>query len=234
MNPTHESPLLGAYTLGALDHDERRTVEEHLAGCPDCRAELAELEEVRDMAGELPAEALLHGPPDDGDLLLARTLRQVRTEATTKRTRTLAITGVAAAVVIAAVLGTGVLIGRSTRQVAEPLPTTASPTETQDPATRYVSGIDPRTHTRLTAAITPAAGWVRVNASITGIPAGERCRVIVVAKDGTRETAGGWLVSAKGAVEGTNLDGAALVAPDQVASIEVVDTEGKRFVSVSV
>jgi hypothetical protein len=74
---------------------------------------------------------------------------------------------------------------------------------------------------------------VRVNAAVTGIPAGSRCRLWVVARDGRREPAGSWLVSTKSAREGTSLDGSALVAPADVAAVEVGSVGGRRFVSVS-
>ena len=35
--------LSGAYAVDALDAQERASFEQHLAGCPDCRAEVAEL-----------------------------------------------------------------------------------------------------------------------------------------------------------------------------------------------
>jgi anti-sigma-K factor RskA len=42
-NPSHTHPLddLAAYALDALDDAERRAVDDHLAGCAVCRAELA-------------------------------------------------------------------------------------------------------------------------------------------------------------------------------------------------
>jgi hypothetical protein len=43
-NRTRE--LLEAYALGALDEDERRAVEAHLASCPECRREADELLET--------------------------------------------------------------------------------------------------------------------------------------------------------------------------------------------
>ena len=45
---THQEieELLGAYALDAVDADEAREVEDHLAGCPRCRAEVAEHREV--------------------------------------------------------------------------------------------------------------------------------------------------------------------------------------------
>ncbi|WP_158880404.1 anti-sigma factor family protein [Amycolatopsis anabasis] len=229
----HGTPLVGAYALGLLDDIETRETERHLAGCATCRAELAALEEVRGMAGRIPAEALLHGPPDDGDLLLRRTLRQVRSESAVRHGRRRLLAGVAAAVVAAAALGTGVLIGQSPAGPPSAAPPPAPVAEPPAAGTRVLSGTEPRTGARLSVAVVPAAGWVRVNASVTGIPAGERCRLVVVSKDGAREPAAGWLVSPKGAAEGINLDGAALVAPADVAAVEVENVAGTRFVSVS-
>jgi hypothetical protein len=82
--------------------------------------------------------------------------------------------------------------------------------------------------------VVPAAGWVRISATVGGIPAGERCRIFVVARDGTRELAGSWLVSAKGAAEGTKLDGQALIPMDQVAGVEVENYSGRTFVRATV
>jgi len=45
--------------------------------------------------------------------------------------------------------------------------------------------------------------------------------------------AGSWLVSPTGAATGTNLDGSALVAPDEVASIEVQNLNGHTFVAAN-
>lgn len=48
MEPTHEyiQELLGAYALDAVDPDERDLVDDHLRGCPRCRAEVADHREV--------------------------------------------------------------------------------------------------------------------------------------------------------------------------------------------
>jgi anti-sigma factor RsiW len=49
--------LLGAYALDAVDPDEARAVEEHLASCPRCRAEVAAHREVAAMLGNAGGEA---------------------------------------------------------------------------------------------------------------------------------------------------------------------------------
>ena len=65
----HDLAALAGYVLGALDDDERRRVDDHLAGCERCRAELSVLAETRAVLDAVPPEAFLDGPPD-GDLVL--------------------------------------------------------------------------------------------------------------------------------------------------------------------
>jgi anti-sigma factor RsiW len=53
---------LGAYVLGALDHDEAAEVEAHLEACPDCAAEHAELTGLPPLLA-LAEAAGEHAPP---------------------------------------------------------------------------------------------------------------------------------------------------------------------------
>jgi hypothetical protein len=84
----------------------------------------------------------------------------------------------------------------------------------------------------MTATLTPAAGWVRVAVTVVGIPRDERCHVIVVSRDGHREIAAGWVVSAQGETTGTTLSGSASVAPADVAAVVVANEAGREFVSL--
>jgi Putative zinc-finger len=236
VNAFHGSRLLGAYVLGTLDPTERNDLDSHLANCAECTAELTGLEAVRDMLDEVPPEALLHGPPD-ADLVLQRTLRQIRTEAPQAgwRRRTLAVA--VAAAVLAGAGAAGVLVGRGTAPAGKPTAAASTPAGPASPlpsGLRVATTVDPRTHVRLTASVTPASGWVRVNAAINGIPAGQDCRLIVLGRDGQREVAGGWVVSAVGARDGTDLDGSAAVAPGNVVAVQVVNTAGHVFVTLPI
>jgi anti-sigma factor RsiW len=78
-----------------------------------------------------------------------------------------------------------------------------------------------------------ATGWVRVHATVSGAPAGEQCRLYVVAKDGSRREAGSWLVPAK-STNGTSLDGAALVAPADVIAVQAETFAAQPLVTVPV
>jgi anti-sigma factor RsiW len=59
MTPTHSElqDLIGAYVVDAVDPDERRMLEDHLATCPRCRAEVNELREVTAVLGTSGASA---------------------------------------------------------------------------------------------------------------------------------------------------------------------------------
>ncbi|MEU3774072.1 zf-HC2 domain-containing protein [Streptomyces sp. NPDC032472] len=233
-----EEELLGPYVLGVLDGQDVFRVEEHVSGCVQCREEVAALREMEAALGEVPAEAFLDGPPQGGDLLLQRTLRQVRGEAAAQRRRRLGLTGLAAAAALAAVFWAGARVGSSEGEaVAVPPPpgTTVSAAPSPPPAgTKVASATDAGSGARMTVQVTPAAKWVRVHAAVTGVPPGERCRLVVVGKDGSRTSAGSWVVGSQenGGGRGAALDGSAAIDPSLVKAVVVENEAGRTFVSV--
>ena len=227
---------LAGYLTKSLDAEQIRAVEEHLAGCAECQTEVQSLQEWTMALEAVPEAMLLDGPPEGGDLLLQRTLRQIRDESAGRRQRRNALMSAAAAVVVAAAIGSGVVVGRGTADPGTPvaLPTPSQVEQTTIPGTKTATTVDAATGARITVAVAPAPGWVRIKAAVAGIPEGERCLLEVMARDGTVVLAGSWVVSEKGAGEGTTLDGSALVAPADVASVRVVTEAGKQYVSVAV
>ncbi|MCU1665707.1 MAG: anti-sigma factor [Pseudonocardia sp.] len=218
----HDPEEMGAHILGLLDAERARAVEEHLAVCPACRREWEELREMTDLLGEVPPEVFLEGPPD-GDLVLQRTLRQIRSETGARRRRSRLGLAAAAVIGVGVVLGGGIAVGRTAAPdvvVAAPAPAPAD--------ARVLTGTGPD-GVVMTARLTPATGWVRLSATVQGIPAGERCRIIVVSRDGSRTVAGSWLVPQAGWREPVTLDGSAIVPPDQVASVVVENEAGRQF-----
>jgi RNA polymerase sigma-70 factor (ECF subfamily) len=222
-----DKDALGAYAFGALDLRERKAVAQHVIVCRRCGAELAELEEVTRMLGELPPEAVLTGPPAGGDLVLQRVLRQIRVEvAAIGRRRNLRLGLAAVACVVV-----GLVLGSLT--VAQ----LATPSATQAPivpGTRVASAVDAQSNTRLVVTMVPAQGWVRLNVAVSGVARGEKCRIVVLGRDGGREVAASWVVSEKGEADGTNVDGAAAVPLDDVIGVEVETVEGKTLVSLRI
>jgi anti-sigma factor RsiW len=216
----HQTELLGAYVLGVLDGDEWTTVQTHLRECPHCHREVEDLRELEDALGEIPPEAFLEGPAPDGDLLLERTLGQVRKEGNRRAWRRRSLWALAAALVGVIALSGGAVLGRETAPSTASSPSAASRTAT-----------DAGTGTSMTVALQPAAGWVRVHATISGAPAGEQCRLYVVAQDGSRREAGSWLVPDSGAA---TLDGSALVAPADVTAVQVETFAAQPLVTVPI
>jgi anti-sigma factor RsiW len=229
----HHHESLGAYALGVLGPDEAASVGAHLAECSDCRHELTELAGMRTMLDSVPSEAFLDGPPDEGALLLQRTLRRVRAEQG-GQPRQVKFPAAAGVILIAlATLGGGVLLGRQTAPGGE-TPGSQSSVVQAPPDSRNGEATNPATGASMAVSLTPRAGWVRVHAVVHGISAGEPCQLLVVSRDGNTVLAGSWLVSDKGARDGTSLDGSALIDPDQVSSVDVVTIDGRELISVSI
>lgn len=218
----HLNGLLGPYTLHALDADEQREVSQHLAGCPGCREELRELESLRARLEQVPPEAFLDGPPEGGDILLARTVRQARAQS-----RRPPVWAVAAAVVLVLVaLAGGLLIGLNTRSGPAPLAVPAGSTRVT--ATNASNGV------HMTVVITPASGWVRLEGAFTGVPGHARCFLIVVNKAGHRLVGGSWLAPFTSPPGGERVSGSALVPMAQVASVQVVTFSGRVLATATV
>ncbi len=235
----HDRSQLGAYALGALEPDEAREVEQHLAGCAECRAELAEFEEMKEFLGEVPPEAFLEGPPADGDLLLQRTLRAARLESVPASAETAPapvvrknksrrpwLLAAAAVVVVAGALGGGVAIGRQSvdQVVAEDTPA----------GSKQVSATDAVTGTTMATTVEPRAGWSWIVVNLTGLKAGAECEMLVTDKTGRTWTAGSWIVSDKAAREGSRFGGGVLVPLEQVRSVEIRTVQGEHVVTTQV
>jgi hypothetical protein len=223
----HDHSSLGAYALGVLTPREATEVEAHLRACPEGRREVADLVNLRSALDTVPPEAFIDGPPPGGDLLLQRTLRRVRADegqqpaARPSMGRRLA--AVAAAVVIAGgAFAGGIAIGGGGD------PATPGPTGIAASATDQASGAT------MDVKVEPLAGWVKVHAKVSGIRQGEKCQLIVTAKNNEQRSAGSWLVTEKGEDAGTSLDGPALVDPKDVKSVDVITFDGRKLVSVPV
>jgi hypothetical protein len=217
----HDRTQLGAYALGALEPAEAAEVDAHLVTCAECRAELAELNELKEFLGEVPPEAFLEGPPEGGDLLLQRTLREVRPPK--RRSRWLLVAAVA--VVVAGALGGGVVLGRAT-----------APENTNQPVAgaKQVTASDAATGASMAATVEPRSGWTWVRVQVKGLKAGDQCEMVIVDKSGATWVAGSWLVSEKAAKDGSTFGGGVVIPPEQVRSVEVRTVQGKHVVTATI
>lgn len=229
--PAHDRAQLGAYAIGALDPSEARVVHDHLNGCVECQREVNELMMIRRALDQVPPEAFLDGPPEDGDLLLRRTLRRVAVEAGPPQRRRSTGLYIAAAAAVVVALGGGIVLGRGTapdQSVASPSTVTVSPTPTN---ARLAQGTNPDTGATMDVALEPKKGWVWVHATAKGLPEGKVCELYVTSREGESVLAGSWVVSAEGA-KNSRLEGMADIAPDNVKSVEIKVQDGDDIVSV--
>ncbi|GAB3008460.1 hypothetical protein [Saccharothrix stipae] len=161
------------------------------------------------------------------DPILERTLRQVRTERTRDRKRRGGVVVVVSTALAAAALAGGAYLGRHSVPGERVLVATTT------------DGV------RMTATITPADGWVRLRAVVDGVDAGERCQLVVTDVRGRRYVAGGWVAArpTDARPDGsrpvdpgpgdTALAGAAMVDPDELATVAVVTVDGRVLVTGS-
>jgi len=115
---THE--LAAGYALGALDDDDRRAFDEHLASCESCREELVSLEDAA------AALAFAEEGPEPPTALRERLLAAVHEEAekvvpiTRRRWRVPSAAALAAAACLALGLGLWATLGPGGSRAREP------------------------------------------------------------------------------------------------------------------
>jgi anti-sigma factor RsiW len=223
VNGAHDPGELAAHALGLLEPREADAVQAHLTTCSQCRREYLDLRETAQLLDEVPPEMFLEGPPHpDAEPVLQKAMWRVRGEARSRRTRRRVVLAVAAVVTGLALAGGAAVVGRLTA----PDTSIAGPVAPGTVSWQGDSG-----GVRLAADLTPARGWVKVTAHVSGLPAGERCEIVVVGKDGAQEVAGSWLTGSDPA--GATVDGSAVIALDQVAQVVVRNEAGRQFVAAS-
>jgi hypothetical protein len=243
----HDAVTLGCYALGVLDANESFGVEQHLRGCPSCRAQVADFHRIRTALDDVPREAFLHELEDDlpmpSDLLLQRTLRQIRQESVIPQQREAAPRlraspppaeeelpapqhakarrwpGYLAAAAVAAVVAFG---GAAVFMQNQAPGTSVASTRTGEAT---AGGI------KMVAEIAPSSqDRYLVSASIDGLPVAQKCKLIVVGTDGTKTEAFAWTTTDKQTADGSKVRGMVSVSPEKVKSIAVENAEGKTFV----
>ena len=199
--------------------------------CPAAREEFAELRETAARIDAVPPELFLDGPPDadtPGEFGLQRALSRIREEERRGHRRRRARLLAAAAVLLVIVGAGSALAGRA----SAPSVVVAAPAASADqPPGRLVTGSNGQIGAA--AVVTPAAGWVRIALTATGLPPGERCSVVVIARDGTEATAATWVVPQAGG-QGTTINGSASVPDNDIATIAIRDQAGTPLVSMPV
>jgi hypothetical protein len=170
---------LGAYALGDLPPDERAAIAAHIEGCPECRAELRELEGV---AALLPLadparieEPPVRPPADLGARIEAQIAAESAKEGRVKRRRRLrfGFGGAVAVAVVAALLAIVVL----------PIGGKSSPTQKVEFAS-VPKGVS------IHATLEPHAFGTEIKMYVDGVSSGTLCRVFLRDAAGRTYSAG--------------------------------------------
>ena len=197
---------LGVYVLGAIDTVERTQVDAHLAGCHDCRDELAGLAGLpallsRVDAAEAMALAESAGPPfgeetahhspkaeDPPPRELLATVISLTSSRRRRRVRD-GILAAAAAVVIAAGVVGGLRLGTGTPSQATAVQFNGGP------ASGPWQTMDGHAQDMTATVQYRSMGWgTELAAKVTGIPVGTPCKMWVIGNGGTRTLAASWVV----------------------------------------
>jgi anti-sigma factor RsiW len=209
---------LATYVMGALTPQERDVVEAHLATCPECVAELDQLTNLPLFLDLVSGEEVAQmgsgtAVPDAGfvDRVVAAAVSERRHA---KRRRWLA--SVAAAVVLIA--------GSSVGAVA------LSSTGSSNTAHAAVfDKTDPTTGAWARIAVQQKGWGASLDLTLTGVPAGEHCRLVAVGRDGTTDVAAAWEVTYRGSVR---LTGATALTLSSTSAYDIVTFDGRRLLHV--
>jgi len=199
---------LGVYVLGAADARERARVEEHLPGCPACRAELARLRPLPGLLASVPV-GMRASQRQPG---AARQPARVSRPGTPRRPRRAAAAVCAAAA--AGVAGGWWLAPAGTGQL---------------PPAVTLSAANPATHVSATAALTATSWGTSIQLQLRGLPLNVQCRLIVRSQAGGTEVAGVWDAWQAGPV---TVPASAAWLPSDIASLQVA-AGGKTLVIIS-
>jgi anti-sigma factor RsiW len=209
---------LGAYVLGALDPADRRRVDEHVRDCPACAAELAELRNLPGLLAEVRLDDLQSAPVAPSPELFERVSAAVAADRRSGAIRALmAPPGgkgrrrLLVAAAVAAVLGAGAGV---TSWVVGP-----------DEETRSVVAGE----VRMTVTVTARGDGTSLDIAVAGVPAEEKCRLVVVDRDGESHPAGEWEATYAGEAW---FKGWSDVDRSAVEDVVLLGTDGEELVRV--
>jgi predicted anti-sigma-YlaC factor YlaD len=207
---------LGVYLLGALDPTERAVVEDHLRDCAACRAQLAELSGLPPLLERLDLDDLDCEPLEVPDELFDRVAAQAREEdraaARARRYRRLVAVAAAAVLVVVVALGSLAVYHHNGTHHG----TVAANTD---------NGVT------MKVVLASQASGTGLHVTVSGLPRDEHCKLIAVAKDGTRDVAGRWDATYLGWAQVT---GSTNIPQSELSQLVLLGNGGTHLVTVNV
>jgi anti-sigma-K factor RskA len=233
----HIRQLLGVYVLGAIDPAERAQVDAHLAGCAECREELAALAGLPALLGRVPfgeaariagvdsaglpggepgAGPLAAGGEPDGVVVLDSLMDRMAQDRLAERRRMNRWRGVLAAAAVALIAAGAALGIAHTNGGGRPA--------VAGPHWQTVQVTDAGTHARVVVKYAAMPWGTSLDTEVYGIPAGTNCEFWVIGSDGQKWQAGSWRVASTW--QGTWYRGSSWVPVGAVHGFEI--TSGQK------
>jgi hypothetical protein len=244
---------LGVHALGALDAEESAEVEAHLTGCPDCQAEAAELSGLTSMLARVTEQDIEHAarPPK------AVLDRMLSATATRRRRSRIWLSLAASAVVVA--LGGTVWVTSLRSGGEEEAATAARPLTSQESAPDRAARAEKSApqdepaaaladqsakapaeitgkqgKVRLGVRLTAEEGGTKVEATVSGVAAGTRCRLLAIGRDGAAASVAAWKVTPQEYRRGqARFDGSTDLLVTEIQRFELVTSGGRTLVTIS-
>jgi Putative zinc-finger len=224
-------PLLGVYVLGKADPHDRAVVEQHVTGCARCREELAELEGLPTLLAlvppaeasrrpGMPSGAATHETSREPVQTTPDQLRRLLAAAAETRSRRRRVTLSAAAGLLVLVAGLGGL-AVATRQPAAPTPPVAVAT--------WVA-TDSSTGTNARVELAPRPSGTAIDLTLSGVPAGTRCSLVVTDVDGAATNAASWEADYAGTA---TVSGFTATPVGRISRLAIVTSTGRTLATIT-
>jgi hypothetical protein len=223
VEPVNEHIDVGAYALGLLEQADRQAFEEHLATCPACAVELAELSGMKDLLTGL--DPVPSGTEEPGE---AEVVDLVRRHAADQRRRARwRVTLSAAAAVV--LLAGGVAIG---------LAGSSGPASPAQPKVVTFSATSPVTHVRGKVGLVAKTWGTMITLDLFGVAGPLDCQIVVVSRTGERQVLGSWQVPAHahfglpGHPNPLIIDGPSGIKINDMSRVDINVVHGSTLVSI--
>ncbi|RKT18713.1 putative zinc finger protein [Streptomyces sp. 1114.5] len=182
---------VGAYVLDLLEPVERAAFERHLADCPQCAEQVAELGFMEALLAEYTASAVAAGldpagpAPQPEPQLLGRLVAEIGAVRRRGRVRRLALALAATAMMAAGPAVTAAVL------TAESTPAVVAVAE-------QFSATDPTTGAHATVGVDGTTWGSRISMQLGGVHGPLTCSLVAVAHNGEQQTVNTWSVPASG------------------------------------
>lgn len=204
---------LGAYALNALDPAERASIDSHVAGCEECRREVAQLNDTARLLVRVPLIEV-----ERAGLVATRECER----AGNQQTRRTALSRTRPAVAVVAAVAAAVLALVWAGGTRHPAPERVSLT---------ASASDRATHVSAKVTLQPRGSGTAATLIMEDVRPRLRCRLVVLALNGKRELAATYETDPDGTANVTIQSGMPITA---IASVEVLAPNNQTVVQIPV